>query len=251
MSGFDEPLRNKVSNPHIRTPAAPAILLPMQTDPVEESRRLAALYAEMGNIEIQELAHQINDLTPAAQVVLRDELKKRGVTDPQFAPKRNISHSRTLTHFTPASEEVDESIEEIDEDTSVEYSWKTLLCECADMPEARAIARVLMAAGLESWIERSPQYGETAGPKVVVAADQLEHARHILEQPIRQDILEEERELQNAPQYELPTCPHCGAPVPILESVEPSNNWLCESCDHTWSDPIPESAREQGTASDA
>jgi hypothetical protein len=219
----------------------------MQADPVEEWRRLSALYSEMGDVEIHELADQINDLTPSAQDVLRDELKKRGLLEDQPAGHAFASLSpqhardrRTVSHFAPASAEVDGSIEEVEEETPVEFSWKTLLCECAEMPEARAIVRVLMAAGIESWIERSGQYyGGDGGPKVVVAADQLEHARQFLEQPIPQDILEEERELLNAPQFELPSCPHCGAPDPILESVEPSNNWLCESCDHTWSDPIP------------
>ena len=221
----------------------------MQADPVEEWRRLSALYSEMGDIEIEELADQISDLTPTAQDVLRDELKKRGLLDTQRADQaftslspQHVKDRRTVSHFVPASAEVDESIEEVEEDTPVEFSWKTLLCECADMPEARAIARVLMAAGIESWIERSGQYyGGAGGLKVVVAADQLDHARQFIEQPIPQDILEEERELLNAPHYELPTCPLCGAPDPILESVEPSNNWLCESCDHTWSDPVIES----------
>jgi len=52
----------------------------MPTDPVEEWRRLSALYNEMGDIEIQELADQINDLTPTAQDVLRNELKKRRIS---------------------------------------------------------------------------------------------------------------------------------------------------------------------------
>ena len=223
----------------------------MPTDPVEEWRRLSALYSEMGDIEIQELADQINDLTPSAQNVLRDELKKRGLLENRSANSafdslspRHAKNGRMVSHFVPASPEGVESIDEMEEDNTVEFSWKTLLCECADLPEARAIARVLMTAGIESWIERNAQYYTgPGGPKVVVAADQVEHAKHILEQPIPLDILEEERELQNAPQYELPTCPKCAAPDPILESVEPSNNWLCESCDHTWSDPIENSTK--------
>jgi len=221
----------------------------MQADSLEEWRRLSALYGEMGDIEIQELARQINDLTPTAQEVLRDQLKKRGIeSQPGDRPFASLSKQskdrRTVSHFVPASAEGNGSAEEIEAETPVEFSWKTLLCECSEMPEARAIARVLMAAGIESWSERSTQaYAEAGGPKVVVAADQLDHAQHILEQPIPQNILEEERELQNAPQYELPTCPNCGAPDPILESVEPSNNWLCESCDHTWSDPVENSTK--------
>ena len=54
-----------------------AILLPMQEDPMEEWRRLTALYGEMGDIEIRELTSQINNLMPIAQQILRDELKKQ------------------------------------------------------------------------------------------------------------------------------------------------------------------------------
>ena len=42
----------------------------MPQDPIEEWRRLTTLYSEMGDIEIQELAGQINDLTSNAQQIL-------------------------------------------------------------------------------------------------------------------------------------------------------------------------------------
>ena len=225
----------------------------MSADPVEEWRRLSALYSEMGDIEIQELTNQISEITPAAHDVLREEIEKRELDKRPDVPAssslspQQATDRRTISHFVPASGEVGDLIEEIEEETPVEFSWKTLLCECADIPEARAIARVLMSAGIECWIERSGQfYGGAGGPKIVVAADQLDHAQQLLEQPIPQSILDEERELQNAPQYELPTCPECGAPDPILESVEPSNNWLCESCDHAWSDPVTAEASTDG-----
>ena len=44
----------------------------MPVDPLEEWRRLSALYSEMGEIEIRDLVAQINDLTPTAQQILRD-----------------------------------------------------------------------------------------------------------------------------------------------------------------------------------
>ena len=33
-----------------------------------------------------------------------------------------------------------------------------------------------------------------------------------------------------------PACPKCGAPDPLLESVEPVNTWSCEICNATWTD---------------
>ena len=109
------------------------------------------------------------------------------------------------------------------------------LCDCETTVEARRVAVMLQRAGIDSWIEASAKH---YGPRILVGADQLDQAQVVATRPIAQDILDEERELENAPEYENPTCPECGAPDPTLESVEPSNNWLCESCDHAWSDPV-------------
>jgi hypothetical protein len=214
---------------------------------MEEWRRLTTLYGEMGEVEIRELAGQINDLTPTAQQILRDEMRKRGMPDerppgPSFASlsPQFVRDNRTLSHFVPESGET-EPLGEADDNRPLDFSWKTLLCECTDLPQARAISRVLMGAGIESWIERPRQYYvEPSNARVVVAADQLEHARQVLEQPVPQAILDEEWEVQEAPAYELPVCPKCHAADPTLESVEPSNSWLCESCGHTWTDPVPD-----------
>jgi hypothetical protein len=222
----------------------------MQQDPMEEWRRLTTLYSEMGDIEIRELAIQINDLTETAQQILRDELKKRGIAErrpsgllfPSLSP-HDVRDRRTISHFVPATAKVagSEQEEEEDDDGLREYTWKTLLCECQDLAEARAVARVLMGAGIESWIERPQQYYvDPSSPCVKVAADQLEHAKAVLAHPIPQELIEEQRELEAAPPYEVPRCPKCKAEDPTLESVEPANNWLCESCGYTWSDPIPD-----------
>lgn len=227
----------------------------MQQDPLEEWRRLTTLYSEMGDIEIRDLVDQINDLMPNAQQILRDELKKRGIVEPGPSgspfPSSSPQHARdrrTISHFVPASAEVtrSEQEEEEEDDGPREYTWKTLLCECQDLAEAKAVATMLMGAGIESWIERPQQYYvDPSSPCVKVAADQLEHAKAVLAQPVPQELIEEQRELEAAPAYEIPVCPKCKAEDPTLESVEPSNNWLCESCGYTWSDPIPDPTAPQ------
>jgi len=222
----------------------------MQQDPMEEWRRLTSLYSEMGDLEIRELIDQINDLTPNAQQILRDEIKKRGIAErrpsgpsfPSLSPK-HVRDRRTISHFVPASAEAASAEQQEDEedDGPREYTWKTLLCEYHDIAEARAAAKVLMEAGIESWIERPQQYLGPSATCVKVAADQLDHAREVLAQPLPQPLIDEQRELDSAPPYEIPLCPKCRAEDPTLESVEPSNNWLCESCGNTWSDPVPDS----------
>jgi hypothetical protein len=223
----------------------------MQTDPMEEWRRLTALYGGMGDVEIRELADQINDLTPNAQQVLRDELKKRGISmnsasapsfqssSPKYARDR-----RTVEHFMPASSEIADPDNGEDDDADVDFTWKTELCDCNDIREARAVATVLLSEGVESWIEApKPYYSDPSGPRVVVAADQLEQARQIIAAPIPQKILDDLDAEEAAPAFQLPICPKCGAADPTLESVEPSNNWLCESCGYAWSDPVGDEAQ--------
>jgi hypothetical protein len=194
----------------------------MQTDPVEEWRRLSALYSEMGDAEIQELVDQINDLTPTAQEALRDQVKKRGLSARD--PRRE---------FAQRAQAALENEESDAADRPYEYSWKVRVFEGDDLQRIRQLAEVLSRAGMERWVERGPS-GEYL---VLVAADQADEAKELLAQPIPQDIIDQLNEEATASEYELPTCPKCYAPDPILESVEPSNNWLCESCGHTWSDP--------------
>jgi hypothetical protein len=68
---------------------------------------------------------------------------------------------------------------------------------------------------------------------VQVAADQLEQA--VLASPIPQEVIEESQ--KKMPEFELPGCPTCGASDPLLESADPVNTWLCETCGAEWSDP--------------
>ena len=225
----------------------PAILLPMQSDPLEEWRRLTALYSEMGDIEIRDLAAQINDLVPAAQQILRDELKKRGIPERSAA---SASDASSASQWHSNTQGLDRSLsEDADNEVDTEYTWKTGLCRCDSIDEALQRSEMLRRAGVESWAQRPgsrffvPWLDIGEGDiQLNVAADQLEHARAIISQPIPQDIIDELREQQAASAYEVPRCPRCKAEDPTLESVEPTNNWLCESCGHSWSDPIPDQA---------
>jgi hypothetical protein len=226
----------------------------MQADPVEEWRRLSALYSEMGDIEIQELAGQINDLVPTAQDVLRDELKKRGVSAEGRGARIQTSNPEDDTtvhwrreHDTAAA---DPDLDPEAEGSALDYTWKVALCRCESLDEAAARSEMLRRAGIDCWIQRPgarfvvPWLELGVGDiQINVGADQLDQAHAIIAQPIPQEILQQLKEEAAEPAYELPTCPQCGAPDPTLESVEPSNNWLCESCDHTWSDPVENSTK--------
>jgi hypothetical protein len=219
---------------------------------MEEWRRLTTLYSEMGDVEIRELANQINDLTEAAQQILREELKKRGIAE-KPAPKVRSSESDFVGVHWDGREDSDQDLNpEALESGAVEYTWKTGLCRCDSIDEAAQRSEMLRRAGIESWVQRPgvrfvvPWLELGVGDlQINVAADQLEQARAIMAQPIPQDIINEIKEEESTPAYEVPVCPKCKAEDPTLESVEPSNNWLCESCGYTWSDPIPDSTETQ------
>ena len=228
----------------------------MQTDPVEEWRRLTALYSEMSDLEIRELADQISDLTETAQQVLRDEMKKRGMTDEQPTRSDSISEgNKGFVHWSHEEDTAGDPDLNIPDGESFDYTWKKALWRCDSMDEAAARCEMLRRAGIDSWIQRPGskyvvpwlEYG-VGDIQINVGADQLGQAQAIVGQPIPQDILDEFKEINAAPDYEIPTCPRCRAADPTLESVEPSNNWLCESCGYTWSDPVSEASRESGSA---
>jgi hypothetical protein len=218
----------------------------MQTDPMEEWRRLTTLYSEMGDVEIRELTGQIQDLTPTAQQVLGVEMKKRGMDESGSKeiepPVARPADSDARVHWEPASYTYVFSKLPDENDSPHEYSWKTELRLCDSPEEAWQVGELLRRAGIDSWIQGPSNRAGLDGSRVLVAADQLEAARAVAAQPIPQDIIDASKELNDVTAYENPVCPKCRAADPTLESVEPSNNWLCESCGYAWSDPVTNDA---------
>jgi hypothetical protein len=69
---------------------------------------------------------------------------------------------------------------------------------------------------------------------VLVAADDLVAATQILQRGIPSDV--REQSMTPPEDFVPPLCPRCSTPDPLLESVDPSNTWLCEGCGAGWSD---------------
>jgi hypothetical protein len=200
----------------------------------EQRRQLTEAYQDKWDEELRTLAAEFSDLTEMAQQVLRDEMRKRGLGDPQAkqaptpvaAIKPELRWQDGETHEEDASE------------ASVEFTWKTPLCDCATREEAWQRGEMLRRAGIESWIEAPGSYDfVVAGPRVVVAADQLDEARAIIAQPVPQEIIDQSKdELAETVPFESPVCPGCGTPDPVLVGVDPVNSWQCESCGREWTD---------------
>ena len=192
---------------------------------MEEHQRLAAHYRQMCDGELCELAYDFADLTEAARQALRDEMRSRGLGEPEKPAE--------------APQPVAPKAVEGQEAGPAEYTWKKILCECESGVEAWQLAEALRRAGIESWIEGAGKYSPFSNldlphPRLLVAADQHDQARAVAAQPIPPEIVEASR--TEAPAYEPPVCPQCGAADPILEGVEPENIWRCEQCDAQWTE---------------
>lgn len=214
----------------------------MQTDAVEEWRRLTEHYRTLSDDQLRELAIDLTDLTDLAQQVLRGEIKNRRLGDPEAL--------RPVERDLAPEISYDASSEQGD-DLPHEYTWKTLLCECNTHEEAWQLSELLRRAGIESWIDGPGFYSphaelELINPRILVAADELDQARLIVSRPIPQDIVDESR--VRMPEFELPACPACGTADPLLEGVDPVNLWRCEACGRQWTDPggEPEDTQETG-----
>ena len=207
------------------------------SDTIADWRSLTQHYGEMSDEELYELDADIGDLTEMAQQVLRDEMKKRGLSElpAAKADPAAIAHlvapQWDIESDSPAAEG-----EGVESDQPREFTWKVLLCECEDRERAWQIQEVLRQAGIESWIQGRGYrvVSDLGNPKIQVAADQLEQAREIIARPIPQAIVEQSRMPEE--EYEPPKCPKCGAEDPVLEGIDPVNSWLCESCGKQWTD---------------
>jgi len=240
----------------------------MQIDPVAEWQRLTEYYRGKTDGELEELAEDFGNLTETAQDVLKTELRSRGLSMPgrpsqqpsfQIQAPRDTRFASSVDPDAYRSRDDDRSEGDngssdanTDEDAPHEYTWKTPLCACNEQSEAWQIYEVLKRAGIESWIVRKGARNVVVWDEmmagniqVLVAADQLDEARGIAARPIPREIIEESKDFDApAEEYVPPTCPKCHAEDPVLESADPSNNWLCEACGARWSDPLPDSGTD-------
>lgn len=206
----------------------------MHIDPMQNWRSLTDNYSRMSDGELLALADDFVDLTDTARQVLRDEMRKRGLGDPQEYAAGPAGAARRETGFAPAADGEDESHDE--------FVWKNVLCECGSHQEAWRIREALRRAGIESWADGKqtsytplPETGGGGQPvRVLVASDTLDEARAVIAQPLPQDIVELSKAEEAV--YEPPVCPGCGADDPVLESADPVNSWKCDICGREWTE---------------
>ncbi len=222
----------------------------MRLDPMVEWQRLSKHYRSLGDDELRELVADSSDLTETARQVLNDEMKRRGLKQ-QVAQTAAAHSTGTIyeggrdgdTDFYPAEPARGEDDEGLS-DGSVEYTWKTPLCECDTEEQVQELIETLRRAGIDAWVRR--QRGRAS--LLSVAADQLDQARAIAAQPIPAEIVDEvRRDSDEGPQdFAMPSCPKCGASDPFLAGVNPVNRWRCGACGEEWVEADSESPAASG-----
>ncbi len=206
----------------------------MHDNPAADWQALTENYRAMLDGELEKLAEESATLTETAQQVLRAELQRRGLPEPGSKP-RTWTETQGQTSFA-GNADPDTWADEGGQPAPAEFTWKTPLRECGSEAEARALSEVLRRVGIESWVELPGRRGfALASPRVVVAADQLEQAIEATAKPIPQSLLDEFS--APAAEFEAPRCPACHAEDPVLESTDPTNQWLCEACGKQWAEP--------------
>lgn len=221
-------------------PERPRAMRPSEaaaTDPCAEQDRLrfAAHYATLADEDLIDLADDVESLTAGAQLALGQELEKRGLgAAGAITNEGDGEESDALARAEARMGAVaDDSDEEVESGGPPEYTWKVDLSEYDTRAEALQRMEMLRRAGIESWF--ADPYAQSSTYRITVAADQLEEAQHIIAHPVASEIVEQSQ--MTVPEFEMPRCPRCRAADPVLIDTEPANRWLCESCEHEWSDP--------------
>ena len=212
-------------------------------DPRAEQDRLrfAAHYATLADEDLIDLADDVESLTAGAQLALGQELEKRGLGSAGAITKEGDGEESDALARAEArmGAVADDSDEESESSGPSEYTWKVDLGEYDTRAEASQRIEMLRRAGIESWF--ADPYAQSSTFRITVAADQLEEAQHVIAHPVPAEIVEQSQ--VTVPEFEMPRCPRCRAADPVLIDTEPVNKWLCESCEHEWSDPDAADAR--------
>ena len=197
---------------------------------------------EMGDVELREFADGIMTSPRPRSKSSASELKRRGMAEqpPRKTcrdPKATLSGFTGMTWNTAIRMRVPVHLGANPPNTHGRPDFAV----ATQSTEASQRCEMLRRAGIESWVQRP-------GARYFVAwVDELGVRRHSDQRRSRSTGASSRshrathpaghhrrvKQENEAPAYEIPACPKCGAEDPTLESAEPSNNWLCESCGYT------------------
>jgi hypothetical protein len=174
---------------------------------------LTQLYSSYSAAELNNLALTFNDLTEVAQLALKAEFTRRGL--PMPAPAKQPSQA--------ARDRAESALHGLAANAPQECIF-----EFADLEDAYLAQSVLKSAGIPSVVPTS-EIAAIDTPRLIVGPADAQSAQLILSRP---NALGSDEDAT----FATAVCPQCGTPDPLLESVEPTNQWRCEVCNHTWQD---------------
>jgi hypothetical protein len=202
----------------------------------EQWRRLAALYAEQSDLELEGLREDFDGLTDVAQGALRDEMKRRGIWE--------VAAAAALVGEAGDDEAVLAAAEERavvgwggPGDLIAGGAW---VCECEDKRQEALCQFMLERAGIRSEIEpaSSGKFGLSYS-RVHVAPSEVERARQVLAEPLSPgEIQEFERAREEAASFDAPVCKGCGSDEVMLELNDAGNEWVCPDCGNRWEEMV-------------
>jgi hypothetical protein len=206
-----------------------------KVDPEHERMRLREFYSAIADGELLKIAADRASLTERAQLILDQEITRRGLTSQVVIPGIDQLEKRDLVTIR----------------------------KFRDLPEALLAKGSLDSAGIECFLVDDNMIrldwfisNLLGGIKLQVQPGDVEAAGEVLNQPVPDAF-----EVDGIGEYEQPRCPKChsldigfqeldkfmsygsayiGVPIPIER-----DGWRCHSCHHQWEDGSESESREE------
>jgi hypothetical protein len=198
--------------------------------PFQEWERLTEKYHALADEPLLAMHSRLDDFTQMAQDVIRKEIRQRKL-EPKPEPPQPIPKPKT------------ESDSELPGGLFIDDRWEVIrlagvvACDCLTEEQIALCGNVLEQENIDFVVTRPREILDRSFPQLLVAAEDLDRARIALAKPI-EEATRQQAELDLAVgDYPTILCPSCSTADPLLESVDPGNQWLCESCGNRWSDP--------------
>jgi hypothetical protein len=221
-------------------------------DPEQERNRVVEFYSRQLDGELESVATQAYELTEIAQIALRSELARRGLSvELVLDTPPKVTEGPQITVGDPAPAEA--SLAEAP-DGELELRNLVTVRKFRDLPEALLAKGSLESAGIaavltDDNIIRMDWFWSNlmGGIKLQVDMEEVEAASGILDQPIPEGF-----DVAGVGEYQQPRCPKCQSlDISFMELDRPvayvsaffnvpipwhRAAWRCHSCHAEWED---------------
>ena len=198
--------------------------------PFQQWERLAEQYRALDDEHLLALRAKLDDFNDEAQHAIRQELQHRNL-DQLPIPAQPMPKPRLESVSEPSGALLS------DDRWDILRLAGVVACDCVTEDQLILCAELLEEADIDHVVRRPQQTFDRRYPQLLVSPDDLDRAKEVLNGPITEDIRKQVEMNMATGDFPSILCPACSTPDPLLESVDPTNQWLCEACNHQWSDP--------------